>query len=341
MGLSFVCFSQDVHWSQPATALLYINPAFTGTTGKFSANAGYRDQWNAVTSNYKTALLSADYRLGSEKQPLGFNLGGIFYNDVTAGGNFRNNCFGIAASSFMKTGENTYLGAGLGYHFVRSTMFTDRYTWGSQFNGVSIDPALASGEPQTAEFREYANLQAGVAFMYEESAGGVDHTLNRKTTVGYSIDHINRPEASLFGATDKLLMKHSIFLQSFLPASSDRALKPLLFAHLQGPMLEITGGALVRNALGQVSKITGIRKGSGFSYGLYYRFKDALIPVVEFEKENLAIGLSYDINISKLTPASQLRGGVEVSIRLRPVGQPALIKTKPPTTRFPSEGASK
>lgn len=34
-----------------------------------------------------------------------------------------------------------------------------------------------------------------------------------------------------------------------------------------------------------------------------------------FEKENFSVGLSYDLNLSGLTPSSKTRGGFEISLK--------------------------
>ena len=47
---------------------------------------------------------------------------------------------------------------------------------------------------------------------------------------------------------------------------------------------------------------------------LAYRWKDALIPVVKLKSDKLSIGLSYDVNISKLSTASAYRGGFELTL---------------------------
>jgi len=43
--------------------------------------------------------------------------------------------------------------------------------------------------------------------------------------------------------------------------------------------------------------------------GLLYRWNDAVVPVIQLELSKLIIGASYDVNVSKLTVASQSRGG--------------------------------
>ena len=50
------------------------------------------------------------------------------------------------------------------------------------------------------------------------------------------------------------------------------------------------------------------------SGGAVYRWKDALIPVVKINTNKMSIGLSYDVNISKLAAASRYRGGFELTL---------------------------
>jgi hypothetical protein len=51
-----------------------------------------------------------------------------------------------------------------------------------------------------------------------------------------------------------------------------------------------------------------------FSAGLFYRFKDAIVPVIKLDYNKIGIGFNYDVNISKLKTASQMRGSYEVTI---------------------------
>jgi hypothetical protein len=52
----------------------------------------------------------------------------------------------------------------------------------------------------------------------------------------------------------------------------------------------------------------------GITFGVLYRWNDAVIPVVQLEVSKLTVSTSYDVNISKLVVASQYRGGLEVTI---------------------------
>src|SRR5690606_9027923 len=53
--------------------------------------------------------------------------------------------------------------------------------------------------------------------------------------------------------------------------------------------------------------------------GLFYRFKDAVIPTIKLDYQQYAITVSYDINSSQLKTASNGMGGFEISLFTRGV----------------------
>ena len=52
----------------------------------------------------------------------------------------------------------------------------------------------------------------------------------------------------------------------------------------------------------------------GIGVGAFYRWDDAIIPLVKLNWYQLSFGFTYDVNISKLKPASLYRGGLEASV---------------------------
>jgi hypothetical protein len=54
--------------------------------------------------------------------------------------------------------------------------------------------------------------------------------------------------------------------------------------------------------------------GTNLYLGTWYRFGDALIPYIGLEFGELHFGATYDVNISSLKPASNMRGGMEFSL---------------------------
>ena len=69
--------------------------------------------------------------------------------------------------------------------------------------------------------------------------------------------------------------------------------------------------------LKEASKITGYNKESAIALGAYWRYGDALCPGVLFEIKDYAIGITYDLTASKLLPATNTMGAVEITFRMQ------------------------
>ena len=83
----------------------------------------------------------------------------------------------------------------------------------------------------------------------------------------------------------------------------------------QGPNSEIIVGALIKFIIVDQSTYTGVKKPLAIAIGGHYRYKDAIIPAFLLQVDKYAFGVSYDINVSALTPASRRFGGLEVMLR--------------------------
>jgi hypothetical protein len=59
------------------------------------------------------------------------------------------------------------------------------------------------------------------------------------------------------------------------------------------------------------------QKTINLNLGAFFRWNDALIPVVGLDYLDFSVGLSYDVNISRLKAASQMQGGFELSLTYR------------------------
>lgn len=309
-------YAQDVHWSQTSSNLIFQNPAFTGILDKFSLNANYRNQWNALNTSYNSYLINGDFRLGSpEPQNVSFSAGGIFYSDLAGDGSYHTTNSGLTFSCLVKGNDHLRFGAGMGYNIVQNSARLDAFSWGAQFNGINYDPSLSSGEISGTASKWFSDINAGVSAAYQNKTGTLSSNQDTKLVFGYSINHINRPEISLNGGSDRLAVKHVVFISGVIGLKNKNvSLKPAAFYYRQGKLNEITAGTLVRFAIGERSQITGYKKGSGFCVGALYRVNDAIIPTIQVEKGDFVFGASYDINVSSLSAASRLRGGVEFSV---------------------------
>ena len=95
----------------------------------------------------------------------------------------------------------------------------------------------------------------------------------------------------------------------YLPVSEFSVLHlSALHTRQSGNSNTVIGGALATNATGDEENPTN------FYVGSWFRFNDAIIPYVGLEFNDLRVGLTYDVNVSRLRPGSQSRGGIEISL---------------------------
>jgi hypothetical protein len=101
---------------------------------------------------------------------------------------------------------------------------------------------------------------------------------------------------------------------------------PSLLIMVQGPNRELNLGTMVRYKFEIGSRYTGYYKASYGYLGAYYRYGDAIILYARINyKSQFNLGISYDINVSKLVAASHARGGFEISL-LYTIPEKAMIK---------------
>lgn len=308
--------AQDIHWSQPANTLIYQNPAFTGIDSRYSFGVNYRDQWNAINKSYKTFMVAGDYRFEKQlPENVSVGLGEVITSDASADGRYKNTAAGLRLSCLINANPFVKIGAGIGYSFVLSTL-SNNFTWGSQYDGQNFNSSLPTGENNTTMFKQYGDVNAGVSYIYNRNVNTMTGNDNMKWIIGYSVSHLTRPDISIGGSADKLQMKHLASITGLLPIRDNFSWRPSIFFGRQGKMNEVMVGTLARYSFGEVSQITGIKKGVLFSFGALYRVNDAVIPTVEFQRANLIVAMSYDVNASKFTAATKLRGGFEICLRI-------------------------
>jgi hypothetical protein len=84
---------------------------------------------------------------------------------------------------------------------------------------------------------------------------------------------------------------------------------------IQNSHVETITGLMFRYVLSDPSVHSGTIKPVALSLGGSYRFRDAFIAQALFEYDKYALGVSYDINLSALTPFSKTVGSLEVCLR--------------------------
>ena len=105
------------------------------------------------------------------------------------------------------------------------------------------------------------------------------------------------------------------------------SLLPSVIYLRQAKASEITVGTHLRYRFKNPTKVTGMKSETGLNIGVYYRIGDAIIPQINLDMGKYAIGVAYDLNVSKYKQVSNMQGGFEVYLKFMSLDD-ALFKRK-------------
>lgn len=312
-----VSYSQDIHFSQFYMSPLTLNPALTGVMNcnkRFTANA--RNQWaNVLRSNaYNTFSASYDQRIEVGQYDY-FGIGGTLWGDVAGQLNFgtiQGNISGSFSKRMAGSRNNShYLAAGFNLGIASRTLDFAKAQFGSQHDGQGgFNPTLP-GETLDKSAFTFADINVGLLWF---SVLG-----DNSFYAGVAYNHLNQPNQSF--SNDRIVPLTS---KITLHAGGELALKnnlnivPGVVFFKQGEAFELNLGTSAKFITQKAKDFE-----QSFQFGGWLRLAnsvtsafttDAIIVSSRFDFNQYGIGLSYDLNISKLRPASNGNGAFELSL---------------------------
>ncbi len=296
--------AQDIHFSQFLSSPMNLNPSLTGDfNGSYRFVGNGRRQWSSVTLPYQTLALSADANNFLRLKNVGAGIS--MYQDRTGDSHFSTLVLNLAGSYRIKLNKDStqFISLGVQSGFTSRRIDYSNLHYDNQFNGYIYDASTPSTEEFENAGRIYANLNAGVHWRYniKERTG---------ISAGFSIVNLSTPKQSFFGNSMILLdQRYTAHASAQFKLSQRFDLLPNLLFMTQGTFQQLNGGACVKYILnGNPSKYRAIYVGGSI------RAKDAGVATIAMDYQKLYVGLSYDINYSNLTPASNYRGGMEFAV---------------------------
>lgn len=296
-------FSQDIHFSQFFEAPLLRNPSLAGIfTGDIRVQAVYRDQWNSVTTAYKTASLNAEYKMpiGKANDFVTVGLQTLYDRAGTVSWvsaqflpalNYHKS-LSVDRNSFLSLG---FMGGPVIRQFDRSKMTTN-----SMYEGL--------GDGETFVEPKLTYMDAAVGMSYNTQ---LNDNPDNNIFFGLAYHHFNRPKNSFYRNASAEVepkwvgsvgVRFSVTPESYITLQADHS--------IQGKFKETVAGALY-----------GIKLAGDLDHplytihgGLFMRWNDAVIPVIKLDYAPLSVSFSYDANISKLKTSSRGRGGFEIGV---------------------------
>lgn len=299
-------YAQDLHFSQYFNAPMLVNPANTGFNPDYDFRIGgnYRSQWANVGTPYRTMSVWGDTKLFTDRFENGWlGVGGSLLKDE-AGSGILSSTGGYASVAYHQMlGYNSLLSGGFSLGYMSKRIDISKLTFDNQWNGSFFDVTIPPNEPFAFNKVNYFDLQMGLNYAYFASE-------NMYLNAGISVAHINRPRESFFDATvsdNRVEPRYTAFVNSSFKVQNTWIVNPNLYVSKMGNAWEtVVGFNANRDLTGD-----GL---SQFIVGLYYRNKDALIPMVGYQVNDLRITVNYDATISSLNALNGSRGAYEISI---------------------------
>lgn len=321
--LPFLGRGQDIHFSQTTRSFFQINPAFTGAfNGNFRAEINWKDQWQSINNTFRTygTSLQFSFGKGNPRMPVFFAAGLQAFRDVSGDVQIGNTQGGGTFTTFVPISRNMRISMGVQGNYGFTGLDPSKMQWGSQYNGLNFDPALTNGSGIEFQGFNYFDLSAGVGFWYTQNDRNVVASAPQEAKLGFAVYHLNTPRFSYSQSEQaKLKMRYVLHGSAILNSSEENLYwYPNMTIMVQGKQHEVLLGALAKYRLRSASKSTGYNTEWAITGGVDLRVTnvlDAIVPQLYLSAYNFSVGVSYDVNISRLNQASLYRGGFEVSLR--------------------------
>lgn len=300
--------AQDINFSQFYDVPLLRNPSLAGLfAGDIRVTGAYRSQWQSVTVPYRTFALGGEF-----KKPIGnsddfFTYGLQLTNDV-AGDSKLSRAQVLPVFNYHKSlggGEKgAYLSAGIMAGPVMQRFDPTQLHFDDQYVNGAYSTANPTKEVFNTTKSTYWDAAAGLCFS------GVAGQSTRYY-VGLGMFHFSQPKVA-FQKQNDIILNHKWVVNAGFAAPITDENRVIMYADyfMQGGARQVQGGLMFSHDFLQYDE----DQKTAISAGIFYRLKDAFTPVVKLDYYNYSLGISYDVNTSKLKSASQYRGAYELTL---------------------------
>ena len=300
----------DIHFSQFYETSILRNPALTGVfNDDYKVGVYYRNQWSSITNPYNTVLISAESHMQVKETSEDFVSFGILgYADKAGSIDQKITAFypAVNYNKSINPYHNSFLSVGFTGGYVQYSFDPSKATFNNQYLNGKFDPGNPSLENLPNASLTMWDVGAGINF---NTSSGENNNITY--IIGFSGYHFTQPHFSYYqksGINENMRLNGN--------AALGYGINDNVSIQFQGNYA--TEGTYREIMIGGLINWTGASLGYKtifiLSGGMFYRYGDALIPVVKVTYKSLAIGVSYDVNLSSLKEASNLQGGTEVTL---------------------------
>lgn len=327
--------AQDPSFSQFFSSPLNINPALTAQiNSKWRVISNYRNQWIGPNNPYTTGTISFDSKIFQNlsenyvDEITRIGVGGMMLYDQTLSGAMKSSFASLNISGNVRLKErNGYeqngmrirhiskikmdlaaeqrLGIGIGVSYGNRRIDMSKLTFENQFNGLTFDASLPSGESGLSNMKPFFSANAGLLYSYINDGVNFDF--------GVSAFHFNKPKQTVLDNDKEYLAPRYVIHTNY-----ERVLTDQVVLNTNG-VYQYQSGASYFSVGAALGYILSADENSAqmVNAGLWYWNKNALIPYIGYSYGNLQLGLTYDITISSLKEAPRRMHTFELCLIFR------------------------
>ena len=292
--------AQDAEFSQFYANPLYLNPALSGAEICPRAVANYRNQWPGLAKSYVTYNASFDQYIDK----LHGGIGVLLNVDNAGDGILKTTQASLIYAFSLRASENLFINMAIQGTFYQKSLDWNLLQFGDQIDDPQKGFSKQTGEtPPDNTSVVVPDFSAGVVFGWK----GILHG-------GVAVHHLTEPELAFYKQNENTLpmkitghMGVNINLEGggmgFAEDSEPTFyIAPNILYQQQGDFHQLNAGVYIIRL--------PIVLGTWFRHN--FENADAVIMLVGINYQNLKIGYSYDITLSKLK--SNTGGAHEVSL---------------------------
>ena len=300
---------QSMHFSQYYNAPLLLNPANTALLpdNDFRAGLNYRNQWAVIPVPYNTFSGFADFKIGGNKYNEDHNnwlgLGLSFFNDNAGQASLSLNEIQGSAAYHICLNQFTMISLGLSGAYVQRSVNYNDLTFGEQWDGVTFNQQLASGEKAGIVKTNYYTVGSGLNFAWFPNE-------DVYVKLGGSVLNINQPTESFYNSNNQVAYRPIADLDMLFRTGPVLIVNPSVYFTTQSGASELVFGSQFRTLLGENDNHLPTQ----LILGLYDRLNDAVIGVAGLQVANIQFMASYDCTVSTLAPYNASYGAIEFSL---------------------------
>jgi type IX secretion system PorP/SprF family membrane protein len=309
--------AQDLNFSQFYELPLLRNPALAGIfIGDIRVQSVFRNQWQSVTVPFRTAGLSTEVNFPVNDYGHYLTAGAQITHDVAGDSKLtRAHFLPVLTYHAPLNGDEFYISGSLMGGIVTSSFDPTGLRWDDQYQNGQFNPNITTRQTINQTGKNYFDIGGGIA-LSGPLTGEID------AYVGLGLFHANNP--SIAFNTDDIRLGRKWAFNGGLSIQTSDWNRMTFYADYFIQKAGSNADTLVKVGTQNIMMLGGFYTTDlvqydtddkvSLSLGAVYRWNDAIVPVVRLDMKKIAVGISYDVNVSQLTKASGAQGGFEFTL---------------------------